>query len=347
MSSQPMFSESVPEESLPGRKAVALLSGGLDSALAIYLVKRQGIDVVAVHFTSFFSLLDAGDEESPVRRLARQLKVPLRLLPKGKDFLQIIRNPRYGHGKNLNPCIDCRIYTFVKAKKLMEEIGASFIVTGEVVGQRPMSQRRNAIRLIEKRSGCDGLVLRPLSAKLLPETRMEEAGFVDREQLLDVAGRGRKVQIRMAAELGLSGYSAPAGGCLLTDKRFSSRVRDLLAHTDDISAADLELLHIGRHLRIRPGLKIVIGRNEAENNRIEPLATVGSLFSPVNFPGPLVLALGRVEPDDEALIGSVLRRYAKESSRGEWISVQADKGGERRIRVVDQADKDWISDHMI
>ena len=131
MSSQPMFSESAPEESPPGRKAVALLSGGLDSAVAVYLVKRQGIDVVAVHFTSFFSLLDADDEESPVRRLATQLNVPLQLLSKGEDFLQVIRNPRYGHGKNLNPCIDCRIYTFVKAKKLMEEIGASFIVTGE------------------------------------------------------------------------------------------------------------------------------------------------------------------------------------------------------------------------
>jgi len=190
-------------------------------------------------------------------------------------------------------------------------------------------------------------VLRPLSAKLLPETRMEEAGLVDREQLLGVAGRGRKVQLRLAGEFGLSGYSAPAGGCLLTDKRFSSRVRDLLDNTDEVSAPDLELLHIGRHLRIRPGLKIVIGRNEAENNRIEPLAAVGSLFSPVNFPGPLVLAVGRVEPDDEALIGSVLRRYAKESSRGEWISVQADKDEERRIRVVDQAGQDWISDHMI
>lgn len=347
MSSQPMFSESAPEGALPGRKAVALLSGGLDSALAIYLVKRQGIDVDAVHFTSFFSPLNAGDEESPVRKLARQLNVPLRLLSKGKDFLQVIRNPRYGHGKNLNPCIDCRIYTLVKAKKLMEEIGASFIVTGEVVGQRPMSQRKNTIRLIEKRAGCDGLVLRPLSAKILPETRMEEAGFVDREKLLDVAGRGRKVQLRLAAELGLYGYSAPAGGCLLTDKRFSSRVRDLFAHADEVSAADLELLHIGRHLRIRPGLKIVVGRNEAENNRIEPLAAVGSLFSPENFPGPLVLAVGRVEPEDEALIGSVLRRYAKESSRGEWISVQAENGGERRIRVVDQAGQDWISDHMI
>ncbi|MGO9567490.1 MAG: 7-cyano-7-deazaguanine synthase [Desulfomonilaceae bacterium] len=347
MSSQPMFSESACEEFRPGRKAVALLSGGLDSALAIYLVKRQGIDVIAVHFTSFFSQLDAGDDDSPLRRLARQLNVPLRLLHKGKDFLKLLRNPRYGYGKNLNPCIDCRIYTFVKAKELMEEIGASFLITGEVVGQRPMSQRRNAIRLIEKRSGCDGLVLRPLSAKLLPETRAEETGAVDREQLLDVAGRGRKVQLRLAAEFGLSGYSPPAGGCLLTDKKFSSRVRDLLAHADEVSPEDLELLHLGRHIRIRPGLKIVIGRNEAENQRIERLAAVGSLFSPVNFPGPLILAVGRVEPDDEALIGSVLRRYAKESSRGEWISLMLDKGGERRIRVTDQAGQDWISDHMI
>ncbi len=347
MSSQPMFSESAANESSPGRKAVALLSGGLDSALAIYLVKRQGIEVVAVHFTSFFSPLAAEAEESPVRRVARQLNVTLRMLPKGKDFLQLLRNPRYGYGKNLNPCIDCRIYTFIKAKELMEEIGASFMVTGEVVGQRPMSQRRHTIRLIEKRSGCDGLVLRPLSAKLLPPTRAEEAGTIDRELLLDVAGRGRKVQLRLAAALGLSGYSPPAGGCLLTDKRFSSRVRDLLAHTEEVSPADLELLHIGRHLRIRPGLKIVVGRNEAENQRIERLAAIGSLFTPVDFPGPQILAVGRIAPDEEALIGSVLRRYAKESSRGEWISLLSDKGGERSIRVADVAREDWISDHMI
>jgi hypothetical protein len=342
-----MYSKSASEELRPTRKAVALLSGGLDSALAIYLVKRQGIDVVAVHFTSFFSPLASGTEESPVTKLARQLDVPLRLLTKGDDFLQLLRRPRYGYGKNLNPCIDCRIYTFVKAKEMMEEIGASFIVTGEVVGQRPMSQRRNAIRLIDKQSGCGGLVLRPLSAKLLPATQAEETGIVDREQLLDVAGRGRKVQLRMAAELGISGYSPPAGGCLLTDKGFSGRVRDLLAHTEEVSPSDLELLHIGRHLRIRSGLKIVIGRNETENQRIERLAAVGSLFSPVDFPGPLVLAVGGLQPEEEALVGGVLRRYAKESSRGEWISVHTDEGNERRIRVSDQAGEDWITAHMI
>jgi tRNA-uridine 2-sulfurtransferase len=346
MSSQPMFSKA-PEQSLPGKKAVALLSGGLDSALAIYLVKRQGVEVVAVHFTSFFSPLDAGDEESPVRKLARQLNVPLRQIPKGKDFVQVIRNPRYGHGKNLNPCIDCRIYTLVKAKELMEEIGASFLVTGEVVGQRPMSQRRDAIRLIEKQAGCAGLVLRPLSAKLLPETQAEEMGIVDREQLLDVAGRGRKVQLRLAAELGLSGYSPPAGGCLLTDRGFSGRVRDLLDNTDEVTPADLELLHVGRHLRIRPDLKIVVGRNEAENQRIEQLAEAGLLFSPVDFPGPLVLAVGRVDPGDEALVGSLLRRYTKESSCGELISVQSGKTGARRIQIVDRASEDWISDHIV
>ncbi len=347
MSSQPMSFSPAPKESPPGRKAVALLSGGLDSALAVYLVKRQGIDVVAVHFTSFFSPLDAGVEDSPVRELARQLDVPLRLFPKGKDFLELIRNPRYGHGKNLNPCIDCRIYTFIKAKEFAQEIGASFIVTGEVVGQRPMSQRRNAIRLIDKQSDCEGFVLRPLSAKRLAPTRPEETGVVDRERLLDVAGRGRKTQLRMAAELGLSGYSPPAGGCLLTDKGFSNRVRDLLAHTDEVSPADLELLHVGRHLRVRPGLKIVVGRNETENQRIERLADAGSLFSPEDFPGPLVLAVGRPDPHEESIIGSVIRRYAKESSRGEWICLQDSNGSPRRIRVADVASRDWIADHML
>jgi hypothetical protein len=328
-------------------KAVALMSGGLDSALAVYLVKRQGVDVAAVHFTSFFSTTDPNDPESPVRALARQLDVPLVLRPKGEGFLNLIRHPKYGYGKNLNPCIDCRIYTFVKAKALMKEIGASFLVTGEVVGQRPMSQRRDTIRLIERKAGCEGIVVRPLSALVLPLTLPEQSGILDRKKLLDVVGRGRKVQLNMADELGLTDYSPPAGGCLLTDKVFSRRLRDLLQDTDDVRPEDLELLRIGRHIRLRPGLRIVVARREAENRRLEQLKDAGVLFFPMAFPGPDVLALGRPEPEEEILIARILRRYAKESSRGREICVKEPHSEERCLMVEATADDQWIADHMV
>lgn len=327
-------------------KAVALLSGGLDSVLAIYLVKRQGIDVTAIHFTSFFSPLDRTQRETPVEVCARQLGVPVVYLPKGRDFLDVIRNPRYGHGKNINPCIDCRIYTLKKAKQFMDEIGASFIVTGEVVGQRPMSQRKHTIRLIEKQAGCDGIVVRPLSGIILPPTRPEEEGIINREQLMAVAGRGRKVQLKLAQDLGLTGFSAPAGGCLLTDKNFSGRVRDLLAHSEDISPEDLAALRIGRHIRIRPGLKIVVGRDEKENLYLEELEKIGTFFFPGDFLGPSILAVGNLEPEEDVLIGSVMLRYTKPSRRGQTITVRS-RGEERSVKVGDAAPDNWISDHMI
>jgi tRNA-uridine 2-sulfurtransferase len=329
------------------KKAVALLSGGLDSALAIHLVQRQGIDVTAVHFTSFFSPLDAESKHSSVQLVAQQFDVPVILQAKGPDFLEIIRNPRHGHGKNINPCIDCRIYTFVKAKALMEEIGASFLVTGEVAGQRPMSQRRDAMRLIEKQSGCLGMVLRPLSAKILPPTLPEIEGVVNREELLNVAGRGRKVQMRLAAELGLTGYSAPAGGCLLTDKNFSRRVRDLMADRDDIDQEELALLQIGRHIRIRPGLKVVVGRSEHENLRLEGFADTGLSFRSVDFPGPLVLARGEPTAEEEILIGSIVRRYCTESRRGTRIGISGPRSADRQMEVMELAQDSWLAERLV
>jgi tRNA-uridine 2-sulfurtransferase len=329
------------------RSAVALHSGGLDSALAIHLVKRQGIAVTALHFPSFFSQMDANSKDSPVQVLAERLGVPLVLKPKGEDFLDIIRNPRYGYGKNLNPCIDCRIFSFIKAKEFMKEIGASFLVTGEVVGQRPMSQRRYIMRLIEKRSACEDIVLRPLSAKTLPPTLPELEGMVDREQLLGVTGRGRKTQFALAKEIGLVGYSPPAGGCLLTDKIFSRRVRDLLDHQIDVSVSDLLLLRVGRHVRLSPSLKLVIGRDQDENARIADLKGDGVLFTPDDFPAPSVLALGVPDRDEEVLIAGVIRRYAKESARRESIVIYDPEGKRRLIQASDVRPEEWIAERVI
>ncbi len=341
-----MYSDKESGKSSLNRKAVALLSGGLDSALAIYLVKRQGIEVTALHFTSFFSLQDPAKNDSPVMMIARQLEIPVVIRQKGPDFIELIRNPRYGHGKNLNPCIDCRIYTLVKAKEMMEEIGASFLVTGEVLGQRPMSQRRNTMRLIEKQSRCDGIVVRPLSAKRMEPSLPEKEGIIDREQLLDVAGRGRRVQLTLAEELGLTGYSPPAGGCLLTDKNFSNRVRDLLRHESEVQPEDLTLLGIGRHLRLRPGLKVIVGRKEEENRRLQELGR-GILFIPDDFPGPTVLAKGHPDEDEKRLIGSLIRRYARESTRGDWIRVMTPSEPEGRMKATGIAEDEWIQSKMI
>ena len=347
MSSQPMFSRPAPEEVPLNKRAVALISGGLDSALAIHLVKRQGIEITALHFPSFFSPLDPEDDTAPVRLLARQLDVPLVLIPKGLEFLDVIRNPRYGHGKNINPCIDCRIDSFVRAKAFMEEIGASFIVTGEVAGQRPMSQRRDAMRLIDKRSGCEGLVLRPLSAKVLPPTRPETEGIVDRDRLMNIAGRGRKVQLKLAQEIGLTGFSPPAGGCLLTDPGFARRLRDLLSDKQDITPADLGLLSIGRHIRVRPGLKLVVGRTERENARVEEIAPAETIVFPMDFPGPTVVVLGVPTADEEILVAGIVRRYAKESRRTEAIGIRDAERGTRVLSVNDVARDDWIAGHIL
>jgi hypothetical protein len=329
------------------RKAVALISGGLDSALAVHLVKRQGIEVLAVHFTWFFSSDDPGSADSPIMTLARQLEVPVVFLPKGDDFLEIIRNPRFGHGKNLNPCIDCRIYTFKKARAFMEKEGASFIVTGEVLGQRPMSQRRDAMRLIDRESGCEGLVLRPLSALALAPTLPEEAGIVDRAQLLGIRGRGRKDQLRLAQEIGLTGFQSPAGGCLLTDVSFSNRMRDLLSDHDEVPREGFQALTVGRHIRIRPGLRIVVGRNHDENLRLEQLAAAGILLYPIGFPGPTALVQGRPDPEEEQLIGGIIRRYAKPATRGESIGIRDAASDERIITVRHVAPDSWIAEHII
>ncbi len=229
----------------------------------------------------------------------------------------------------------------------MEEMGASFIVTGEVAGQRPMSQRKDTMRLIDKRSRCEGIILRPLSAKVLPVTIPETEGLVDRERLLAVTGRGRKTQLALAQEWGLKGYSPPAGGCLLTDPGFARRLRDLLDDSADVSKSDLQLLKMGRHIRFRPGLKIVVGRNEDENNRITDLAGIGTLSAPNGFPGPAILALGEPGPQEELIIGSVLRRYVKESARGKSIRIHYPDGSDRLVEVPDVAREDWIADHMI
>ena len=243
-------------------KALSLFSGGLDSILATKLVLNQGVDVVALNFASPFCL--SRKDGRSVVDAAEKLGVSLKVVNAGDDYLKMVRKPRYGYGKNMNPCIDCRIFIFKKAKKVAEEIGASFIFTGEVLDERPMSQHFQAMKIIEEEAGLKGRILRPLSARLLPETIVEKEGLVDRKKLLGIRGRSRKPQIKLAEELKVKDYPGPAGGCLLTYKEYADKLRDLFQHKKRSSMADVALLKVGRHFRLGKN-KIIVGRNEAEN----------------------------------------------------------------------------------
>jgi tRNA-specific 2-thiouridylase len=243
-------------------KAVSLFSGGLDSILATKLILNQGVDVVALNFASPFCLCEKDGRS--VTGAAEKLGVTLKVVNAGDDYLKMVQKPKHGYGKNMNPCIDCRIFIIKKAKKVAEEIDASFIFTGEVLDERPMSQHFKAMKTIEEEAGLKGRILRPLSARLLPETIVEKKGLVDRKKLLGIHGRSRKPQIKLAEKFNVNDYPGPAGGCLLTYKEYANKLRDLFQHKKRCSMADVALLKVGRHFRLDKN-KIIVGRNEAEN----------------------------------------------------------------------------------
>jgi hypothetical protein len=270
-------------------KAIGLLSGGLDSTLAVKLVQEQGIEVIAVKFASPFCQCDSGGC-CHAAEVARQMGLELKTFPKGEDYLDVVRRPKHGYGTAMNPCIDCRIFMFRKAKAYMEETGAAFLFTGEVLGQRPMSQRRNTIGLIEREAGLEGKIVRPLSAQHFEPTEAERNGWLDRAKLLDIHGRGRRPQLALAEAYGLTGFGCPAGGCLLTDKNFAAKLRDLFAHRERVTMRDINLLKIGRHFRAGE-FKLVCARDEAECEALRRRSEEGEgwLLKPVDCAGPAVL----------------------------------------------------------
>jgi len=286
-------------------RAIALISGGLDSILAAALMREQGIDVLGVAFTTpFFS-------EGNARAAAHDLSISLRVVDITQPHLDVVRRPRFGYGKHLNPCIDCHILMVREAGGLMEAEGADCIVTGEVLGQRPMSQNKRALKIVEDVSGYPGRVVRPLSATLLPETIPEREGAVDRSRLLDIHGRSRKTQLKLARRYGITRFSTPAGGCLLTDPVFSRRLRDLFESGRDITLRDIALLKVGRHLRLSPETKVVIGRHAEDNERIVEMSTPDDdVIKVERFPGPIALIPYGGTPDEVKQAADICIRYS-------------------------------------
>jgi tRNA U34 2-thiouridine synthase MnmA/TrmU len=291
-------------------RAVVLFSGGLDSILACALILEQKIPVVALNFLNPFHPVPKKGERYLPLKMAHQLGVPLKIIPLRQDYIALIKKARYGYGAGMNPCIDCRIYTFTIARSFMEHTGADFVVSGEVLGERPMSQHRQAMDLIARKSGLSGRLLRPLSARLLEPTIPELNGMVNRENLLAIYGRSRKPQIALAAKFGIKEYPNPAGGCLLTDKTFARRLQEAFNHQEE-SIRDLKLLRIGRHFRLESGKKVVVGRNEHENKIINNLATSADIIlQPVENAGPTVLLLKSGSEQDLLTAARLCARYS-------------------------------------
>lgn len=283
-------------------KAVGLFSGGLDSTLAAKLLQSLGIDAKLVNFTTPFFPPKKAIE------MAEQLGFKLKVVDVTKDYLKVLKHPKHGYGSYLNPCIDCKIFMLKRAKKYAKSIGAKFVFTGEVLGQRPMSQHRNALDMIEKESGLKGKLLRPLSAKLLPATEAER--WVDREKLLDIQGRGRGRQIELAKKYGIRSYPSPAGGCLLTNNEYAAKAKDLLTNSRRIGTNDIKLLKIGRHFRFRKN-KIIVGRNENENKELLKLKRGTDYVLEVpNVGSPITILQGPKEKKSIEIAARITAHYS-------------------------------------
>jgi tRNA U34 2-thiouridine synthase MnmA/TrmU len=315
-------------------EAIALVSGGLDSTLAARLVQEQGIEIHAIHFVMPFC--SSRTLQAEVSELARGFGWELELVALGEAFVEVVRNPQYGYGKHLNPCVDCRVFTLSRARERMHKHQAEFVLTGEVLGQRPMSQRRDAMRRVEKESGLEGRLLRPLSAKCLEPTIPELEGVVDRDRLLDISGRSRRPQMALAQKLGVTQYPTPAGGCLLTDAGFARRLTDLFAH-DEATLMAIEHLKVGRHFRLREGQKVVAGRNEQENLRLEQMANGDVLkCSTAEVGSALVMLFGERTENAVRIAAQICARYSAHRDR-DRVSVGVWKESEEQGTVLSVA----------
>ena len=287
-------------------RALAMLSGGLDSILAAKLIKDQGIEVIGITYKSYFF-----DEEN-ARRMVRQIDIPLEVVDFSEEHFELVKNPKHGYGKNMNPCIDCHAMMMRYSGELLKKFEADFIITGEVINQRPMSQNAGALNTVKKESGFSDKILRPLCAKLLPPTEMEESGMVDREKLMNINGRSRKVQIELAEKWNIKDYPSPAGGCKLTEPGYSKRLRDLLDNNDEVTPRDMELLRYGRRFRISRNTVIISARTKDEGDLIKPILNSNDTgFIVDKYTGSMVGLVGEATEEGIKLAAAIAARYSK------------------------------------
>jgi len=323
------------EKSHPTRvKAIAAVSGGLDSTLAAALISRLGIDVVLLYVKHLFS---GGErKEAALKEFANRLGLPLRIVDATIEHLDVIRYPKHGYGRGMNPCLDCRIFLLRIAKRVMEEEGAQFVITGEVLNQRPMSQHRSALDVVAEESGLSDRLLRPLCANLLPETLPVRMGWISRDDLYSFSGRSRREQVALAERLGITGYQQPAGGCLLTERVYAARLRDAFEHSDKkgMGIDQFRLLRFGRHFRLSERTKAIVGRNEGENEVLSGFSQGRILIEPIDLMGPTTLVEGEPTEEEILLAAALTARYAdSEPGRPARFRVSAD-GSEREVSVI-------------
>ncbi|MFO7739512.1 MAG: hypothetical protein R6V46_13620 [Desulfatiglandaceae bacterium] len=322
-------------------KALSVFSGGLDSMLATQLIRVQGIDVLALFFeTPFFSSKRA--ETS-----ARSMDLPLKIIDITHRHLEVVKRPKHGYGGNMNPCIDCHALMFRIAGEMLQRENSHFVISGEVLGQRPMSQNKQSLARVASESDLGGLLLRPLSAKHLPPTIPEEKGWVKRELLMDFQGRTRKPQMELARKFNIKGYPSPAGGCLLTEKVFSRRLKDLLSEQHDPDRKDIALLKLGRHFRIAPHAKLIVGRNKTENEEIRALSRKNDLLlSSISVPGPTVLVSGMPSNTALKLAAAITVAYS-DVGNNESVAVRVTRESDDEILVTPVHDKAEFKRYMI
>jgi tRNA U34 2-thiouridine synthase MnmA/TrmU len=321
-------------------KAVGLLSGGLDSILAVWIVLEQGIEVTALHFQTGFSFAERSLVTGPsdAERAAAMLGVGLEVIDVSDEFLPLVLHPHYGYGAGMNPCVDCRILLLRQARAWMETHDYHFVFTGEVVGQRPKSQKRPMLNTVERDSGLRGYLLRPLSAKLLEPTVLEQRGWVDRERLYAISGRGRKEQIRLAEQFGFTDYPQPSGGCCcLIDQTYSRRLRDFLARegAQALTTGAAQLLAVGRHLRLSSGRKVIVGRRERENEYLATCGVEGILLTTVDHPGPTTLLPSGAAREEIELAARITAGYSDgKQEPAVRVEVRRDSGQGDLVEVL-------------
>jgi tRNA-specific 2-thiouridylase len=291
-------------------KAIALFSGGLDSTLAMKLIIDQGIEVLALNVNTGFG--STKDRLEHMQSMCDQVGAELKVIDIQNEFLQdVLFDPKHGYGKNFNPCIDCHAKMFEVAKRMMESEGASFLVSGEVMGQRPMSQNKDALKTVLNESNCDGILLRPMSAKALAPTIPEIEGWVDREKLEGIVGRGRERQMEMVKEIGLENFESPGGGCLLTDENFSKKMVDFIKY-DRFEVRDIPVMKFGRHFRLSDGAKLVIGRDRDENHHLQNIDNDKYYhIKTVGIPGPHALLSKNASFEDKEIAAKAVLTYCK------------------------------------